>query len=479
MSIEAAIAINRFGLGAKGGQTLPSDPKKWLLGQLDAFDASPSAIASQPSATALATSYRSFVEEARALRKAKKAGMKEDGQAKMAKNKKMARKGLRDYYLDASNARLSAALETRNDFAERLVHFWSNHFAVSIEKPLIITFAGDYEFSAIRPNIMGRFSDLLTAATQHPAMLLYLDQAQSIGPNSAIALLANSRRRRKFGLNENLAREILELHTLGVRTGYGQGDVTEFARALTGWTVAGLTRGPVQRRLENLAKPGEAIFWEPIHEPGARRLLGQSYDQKGKAQAAAILSDIATHPATAKHIATKLARHFVSDNPPASLVKKLERNFLKTGGDLSSLYRTLIEAPEVWPAVWNADQAKFKSPWDWVVSSLRALGVSSLPGSGNVAGAFRQLGHPVWRPESPAGFADTTQTWAGGAALLRRYEVASRIARRSANQVDARILAPQILPGILGENTIQGIARAESQMQGLSLLLISPEFLRR
>ncbi|MEE9433868.1 MAG: DUF1800 domain-containing protein [Sphingorhabdus sp.] len=479
MSIDAATAMNRFGLGAGPTQAAPGNPRNWLLDQLQGHDANPKALSGQPSTEELALVYRSFQKQAKAFRMAKKNGTAGDQMEQAVQQKKLARKGLQHSYISAANARLASALVTPTPFAERLTHFWSNHFAVSVDKPLIITFAGNYEFAAIRPRIMGKFSDLLISAVTHPAMLIYLDQAQSIGPDSVIGSRINARRKRQFGLNENLAREIMELHTLGVRAGFDQSDVTELARALTGWTVAGLGRGAFSKKLAERAGYGSTLFVDGLHQPGARTIMGKRYVADGQAQARAILQDIAVHPATAKHIATKLARHFVADNPPPSLVAKLEKNFLRTSGDLPSLYRTLVEAPEAWPDKWDAATAKFKSPWDWLVSSLRALNVTEIPGKGNVVGSLRQLGQPMWRPESPAGFADTSQNWAGGAALLRRYEIGSRIARLTAGRIDARKLAPAILPGVVGPNTIESIARAANPVQGLSLLLLSPEFLRR
>jgi uncharacterized protein (DUF1800 family) len=491
MSVKSAIAMNRFGLGIKPGRVLPSKPEGWLLDQFSKFNPRPSELASQPNRQAISSAFKDYQAAAKIERQARKMeSPQSDGVEKgppsntrpggMAQaDKQQERKAIRDIYVGAANARLSSATASDTDFAERLVHFWSNHFAVSVDKLPVLALAGDYEFTAIRPNIMGKFTDLLFAVTQHPAMVLFLDQATSIGPTSPLAQRIAQRRNKEFGLNENLAREILELHTLGVRTGYSQSDVTEFARALTGRTVAGLGGGPFQRQLEGRMQAGDSIFFEAIHEPGKRLIMGRTYAEGGEVQASAILSDLATHPATAKHIAAKLAVHFVSDTPPPALVRKLEENFLKTGGDLPSLYRTLVEAAEAWTPSLSASTAKFKSPWEWMVSALRALNASDLPGGSRAVPVLEQLGQPIWKPGSPAGFADSNATWAGSAALMRRVEIAARLAQRSAAQVDARALAPQILPGTLSSLTAEGISRAESPAQALSLLLVSPEFLRR
>jgi uncharacterized protein (DUF1800 family) len=473
LSNETAIAANRFGLGIRPDSMAVGKPVNWLLGQKDRYEPSPAPIAALPGRATLIAS----LQELRELQQEKKAeAAKADDQTAMAeKVLGNYRKALRDHYTAAVGARLQVAVNSEQDFAERLVHFWSNHFAVSTDKVVITALAGNYEFDAIRPHIFGKFGDMLKAAVKHPTMLLYLDQAQSIGPNSMFAKRVNARRDVDLGLNENLAREILELHTLGVRTVYSQDDVTEFARALTGHTISGLARGSIRRLVDGDQPAGEMVFVDAIHEPGTRRVVGRGYAQTGVAQADAILSDLATHPATARHIATKLATHFVADTPPAALVGKLEADFLKTGGDLTSLYRTLIAAPESWAA----DVPKFKTPWEWTVSALRALQVKDLPGKQQAAGLFLQMGQPIWRPGSPAGFGDQAKDWAGPAALMRRVEIAGRFARLSGGRIDARTLAPKILPGSLDPRTAEHIARAESPEQGLALLLIAPEFLRR
>jgi uncharacterized protein (DUF1800 family) len=314
---------------------------------------------------------------------------------------------------------------------------------------------------------MGKFADLLGAVERHPAMLLLVDQAQSVGPNSPLGARA-AQRGKERGLNENLAREIMELHTLGVRSGYSQADVTEFARALTGWTVGGLAKQPI------LQGPGPK-FWfaAPIHEAGSRTIMGKKYGQSGEGQAQAVLSDLALHPATARHVATKLARHFAADDPPPALVTRLEQAFLQSQGDLPTVYRVLIEATEVWNG-----PAKFRTPWEWTVASLRATGVKAVPAK-SAAGAFQQLGQPIWKPGSPAGYDDIAASWAGPDALYRRVEVAQRIAERTAPSVDARKLAPALFPESLSDTTVTALSRAESGPQALALLLASPEMMRR
>ena len=460
-----ATALHRFGLGGKGSETPPADPKAWLKTQLTRYDPRPAPIAALPSTATLIEKLR----DARDDRKERKDEAKATGSD--PKERERGTPGpfrdLRDIYTAAVGARTQVALASETPFMERLVHFWSNHFAVSVDKIAVIGFAGAFEFEAIRPHLNGRFIDMLSAVERHPAMLLYLDQAESVGPDSPLAQRAAERGRTR-GLNENLAREILELHTLGVRSGYGQEDVTEFARALTGWTVGGLAKQPLLRG------PGPG-FWfaAPIHQPGTRTIMGKRYAQGGEAQAQAVLNDLAVHPATARHIATKLARHFAADDPPPALIARLEQAFITSRGDLPTLYRVLIEAPEVW-----SGSPKFRTPWEWALAALRATGVMALPGA-TAAGAFTQLGQAIWKPGSPAGFDDVAASWAGPDALYRRVEVAQRIAQRTAPAVDARRLAAQIFPGALSDATAQALARAESGEQALALLLASPEMMRR
>lgn len=454
MSIES-IALNRLGLGARLNERMPGDPRGWLLSQLDAYEALSDPWKHIRHTPAL---VQDWLDQQRAARQAP-----EDRRS--AIREAYLRRG-RDAYLATVGARAASALQTATPFVERLVHFWANHFAVSVDKQLVIGLAGGFEADAIRPHVLGRFEDLLLAAVRHPAMLLYLDQARSSGANSPVARRAALRQGRGRGLNENLAREILELHTLGVRSGYTQEDVTELARALTGWTLPG----------DDGIDGGQATFrFVPaMHEPGSRKVLGRPYDGEGERQAGAILRDLAVAPATARHVATRLACHFVADDPPPSLVQRLSDVFLRSGGDLRSVYRELVMSPETWAP----GRGKFKSPWDWTISSLRALGRREMAPA-QVSSLMNQMGQPVWRPGSPAGFGDVDAAWASPDALLRRVEVAQRLVGQAGATIDARALAPQVLPGALSERTRSAIARSDSPATALVLLLASPEFLRR
>jgi uncharacterized protein (DUF1800 family) len=479
---STAIALNRFGIGARPADSVPADCRAWLLSQLGRFEPRPPAIAAVPPRGEIAGQLADYIAEQRNVRQTRRQAQPAAMQTATANKqgdgipdsaKRFLRRGIRDDYLVMVGARLSSALTTSAPFVERLVHFWANHFAVSADKLPIVPMAGLLEFEAIRPHVLGKFSDMLLAVEQHPAMLIYLDQAQSIGPDSRAGQFIAARGRQKRGLNENLAREILELHTLGVRTGYTQADVTEFARALTGWTVGGLGRGPLARLLGN-GPAGEFAFAEMIHQPGDRLIMGRRYGQDGERQAQAVLMDLAANPATAKHISTKLARHFAGDDPPPAMVDRLTQAWLRSGGDLPAVYRALIDSPEAWAP----QLLKFKTPWEWSVSALRAINQTGI--EPEVAGALmNQLGQPTWKPGSPAGFDDIAASWAAPEALVRRVEVAQRIADRAGSALDPRALAERVLPGSLGEPTRTAIARAESPAEGLALLLVSPEFVRR
>ncbi|MEO6247827.1 MAG: DUF1800 domain-containing protein [Sphingomicrobium sp.] len=474
--VSTSFAENRFGLGTRGDEAAAGgDPRGWAVAQLARFDPH---VAGIPDSRSVAIELADYLDLRASTKRMARMEAPPAGsvmtraampvQAVRTPELMAAQLAGRAAYATLVGARINSALTTPAPFAERLTHFWANHFAVSADKATTIGFAGLLEMEAIRPHVMGRFGDMLLAVEQHPAMLLYLDQATSVGPQSMFA----QRARKTKGLNENLAREILELHTLGVRTGYAQADVTEFARALTGWTVAGIARGPAARFVTGA--PGQFAFVEGLHEPGDRTIVGRRYRAGGEEQGRAILADLAVHPATARHVVTKLARHFAADDPPPAMVARLEQAFLRSGGDLPTVYRALIDSPEAW----NPATPKFRSPWDWTVASLRAVGVKRIDGDATAA-LLTQLGQPVWRPGSPAGFDDIAATWAGPDALVRRVEAAQRLAQRAGQGLDARTIAPRVLGAALTPATATAIGRSESPATGLALMLVSPEFLRR
>ena len=358
-------------------------------------------------------------------------------------------------------ARLQRASVADCGFAERLVMFWSNHFCISASKgELARIWAGSFEREAIRPYVFGRFGDMLKAVEQHPAMLFFLDNQQSLGPDSRAG------QNRKRGLNENLAREIMELHTLGVGSGYSQDDVTSLARIITGWTFAG--------REGKLGAPGSFVFNANAHQPGAQRLLGKIYQGDGVAQGEAALADIARHPATAKFIATKFARYFVADDPPPVLVARLQDVFLKSDGDLKALALTLLDSNEAW----QAPLSKVRSPYEFLVASGRLLGrIPEDPGP--YLNGLNVLGQPLWSPSGPNGFPDTNAAWAAPEGIKLRLDIAAQIASRVGDRIDPRDLLELVVADAASSETRATIERAESRQQALALLLMSPEFQRR
>jgi uncharacterized protein (DUF1800 family) len=367
----------------------------------------------------------------------------------------------RRIFLAEAKARFCGTIhEPLIGFGERLAMFYANHFAVSAAKgPQLRMLAGAFEREAIRPHVFGRFADMLVAVETHPAMLFYLDNRVSVGPNSKAG------QNRKRGLNENLAREILELHTLGVNGGYTQSDVTSLARMITGWSVAG-PKGA-------LGEPGSFIFVPNAHEPGQHELLGRRYAQGGFEQGRAALLDLTRHPATAAHLASKLARHFVADAPPASLVDKLTRRFRETDGDLAAVALALIEADEAW----SPGLVKLRSPLEFMVAMLRAT--ATRPEPQRVLGGLNLMGQPYWQPAGPNGFPDNLEAWASPEGMKMRMDIANAVAGRSAGAFEPMELAESRLGALLSDETRDAIAHAASRTQGLAIALMSPEFQRR
>ncbi|MFI5016284.1 MAG: DUF1800 family protein, partial [Hyphomicrobiales bacterium] len=364
-------------------------------------------------------------------------------------------------FLAEAKARFSGTIHApRIGFGERLTMFWANHFAISALKGNNVRIiAGAFEREAIRPHVFGRFSDMLLAVETHPAMLFFLDNQQSFGPNSKFGQNA------KRGLNENLARETLELHTLGVNGGYTQADVTALARVITGWTVVG--------REGRLGEPGSFVFFPNAHEPGAQLVLGKTYVDAGFQQGKAALLDLARHPSTAAHIAEKLARHFVADTPPASLVDKLAKTFRSSDGDLAAVSTALVEANEAW----TPDLAKVRSPLEFSIALLRAT--SAKPEPQPVLGGLYAMGQPFWQPAGPNGFSDMADAWASPEGLKVRMDVANAAAIRGADYFDPPDFIDARLGPLLSDDTRRAVARAESRAQALAIAFMSPEFQRR
>jgi uncharacterized protein (DUF1800 family) len=475
-SAEALLALNRFGMGPRPGSAaaIGSDPRGALLAELE------HPATELPAASALPTSAAAFrmVNEANARRQAKatlaKKAREEAKKQQMAAagpameveqgGMEMAQKTALDsvpdpgrpIYLDEAKVRIEAALGADIGLTERLVWFWSNHFCISADK--IRSMSGAYEREAIRPHVLGRFVDLLLAAEGHPAMLYYLDNVMSLGPNSVAGI------NRSRGLNENLARETMELHTLGVRSGYSQDDVISFAKILTGWTWI--------PPADNPEHGGEFIFNPRLHEPGAHKVMDKVYAQEDVEQGRAVLRDLAANLATASHVATKLARHFVSDTPPPALVERMTRVFLDTAGDLKEVTRTMVASEESW----SEPPAKLKRPAEWIVGVVRAAGFRQIDAKRFTDGQAL-LGEPLWRPGAPKGFPDDETSWIDG--MGRRLDIANVFAERIAGKVDPEDVIGNVLGASVAPEVRQAVGRAESRQQALALLFMSADFQRR
>ena len=511
-SQAALVALNRFGLGARGGASgdfinAASDPRGFVKAEL----ARPNGallelpgLASTPALAKAVFEYQFEIQQARNAAAKSSGGATEAPQASDAKPQQTRNLSLNRIAMEMapkepsmqsgeagkaaapppapmpSNAtspqppnviqktfraealaRIQRACMADCGIVERLVAFWSNHFCISAAKGgLARMWAGSFEREAIRPHVFGRFADMLKAVEQHPAMLFFLDNQQSLGPDSRAGVF------RKRGLNENLAREILELHTLGVDGGYTQDDVTSLARVITGWTFAG--------RLGQLGTPGTFVFNANAHQPGAHSVLGKSYAANGLAQGEAVLLDLARHPSTAKFVATKFVRHFVADEPPPGLVAKLQDAFRRTDGDLKAMTLALIDADEAW----KAPPTKIRSPYEFLVATGRVL--ARIPEDpGRYLGGLNTLGQPLWSPSGPNGFADTNAAWAAPEGIKLRLDISAQVASRIADSVDPRDLLEAVAADAASAETRRTVERAESRQQALALLLMSPEFQRR
>ncbi len=466
-SLQAAIAAHRFGLGEADLGVVGGDARSWLTAQIGPADA--------PRGAGLLDTRRAL-EHVAAEREMRR-------QAKNPPPGMTAEQLIAGHYREVivadARSRLATAAATVRPFAERLQLFWTNHFTVSVLKGSTRGLVGAFERDAIRPNIAGRFETLLLASTTHPAMLRYLDNSQSAGPHSRVVALEARRAAhrnetaRVTGINENLAREVLELHTLGAESAragiYTQTDVTAFAAVLSGWRVGqdGVVNG----------QPFDANW----HEPGTKTVLGHPYGE-GPDALRSVLRDLARHPATARFVATKLARHFVADEPPPALVDRLAATYLRTDGQLAEVYRELIGDD----AAWGPSAAKLKTPEEFVVSTARVLGIGermfeAAPngGAGYAALSIAGLGQRVQAAPSPAGWSDHADDWLGPDAVWKRLEWATRISERAGRNVDARRLAVQSLGPLLGAETSRQIERASDGPQALALLLLAPEFQRR
>ena len=469
---DALVALNRFGLGARGMNSgdvasAAADPRGFVKAELARPDVAllqaPDLQGSEILLQALFADQQSIAAKRNAAAQRAPGQQAADASTTPAPSEPPPPPPLQQQVFRAEAlARFQRAAQAEVGIAERFVAFWSNHFAISAAKSgFARMICGSYEREAIRPHIFGRFADLVRAVESHPAMLHYLDNQLSIGPDSRAG-----RNNPKRGLNENLAREIMELHTLGVGGGYTQTDVTTFAKILTGWTIAG-PRGQV-------GTPGTFIFVPQWHEPEPQFLLGRSYPDTGLTQGEAALDDIVRHPATAKFIATKLVRHFVADAPPQPLVDRLSKLFGDTDGDLMAVTLALIDADEAWAA----PLTKMRSPYDYLVAVMRLLG--PVPQEPNpLLGGLALLGQPLWTPAQPNGFADTAGAWASPEGMKLRLDMAAQIAQRTRDIANPNDTLAVAFGAAASPETREAVARAESKQQGLALLLMSPEMQRR
>jgi uncharacterized protein (DUF1800 family) len=456
------IAANKFGLGIQPGEhtEIGKDPKGWLSAQIPLANRVP------PRYSQLSNSAQ-LIEMADADNR-QRISFQQDGQVtaeeqqQIRATERLATALLRTH----ANHRLAVAIESDTPFTERLVRFWSNHFSITLTNNKRTTlYAGlAYENETVRANMNRSFEEMLLSVALHPVMLTYLDNNISLGPNSPVG------RQRNRGLNENFAREMLELHTLGADGGYTQDDVIALARMLTGWSVNLPTQKAARPDLQSPA--GSFYYNARAHEPGAQQFLGKSYADTGQQQAVTAIRDLAKHPSTAVFIARKLVRHFIADQPPESAVMRLAQVFRDSQGDLATVHKALIDLDEAW----NPVLQKLKTAEDFVISTVRALPGNPLTDDvlgilNDTLGSFNQ--RPFTAP-SPAGWPEQAEHWGGPDALIKRLEFINMVSSAVAPDFDARSMVALILPANVTLQT--AIRRAESNTQALTLLLASPQF---
>ncbi|MEZ6022360.1 MAG: DUF1800 domain-containing protein [Hyphomonadaceae bacterium] len=416
----AALAAHRFGFGPRPSElrAIAGDPRGWVKSQTGPAHAA-AAIAAMPAAEDDLLAFGRWLvrrrlnggNAARVEQRAEREGITQEQLRQLSIEEDFV-ENFRARVARAVDARMQAAMATDTPVHERLVHFWSNHFTVSSAKPGAVALPPSFEKEAIRPHVGGRFGDMLLASTKHPGMIVYLDNWLSIGPNSQTA--QNPRRARRLpgggrpsGINENLAREILEPHTLGVNGGYTQGDVQALAAIITGWTYE-------RARLRDLMNSNEAHrtgaqlfeFDASAHEPGPKTLLNRTYPQTGVAQGEAALGDLARHASTARFIATKLCRHYIADDPPPAAIARVERAFAQSDGDLRRTMDALVDSPEAWETPF----AKFKRPEEYAITLMRAANLRQLPGGAAIR-VMTAMGQRPYAAPGPDGWADIEDAW--------------------------------------------------------------------
>ena len=436
-------ATSRFGYGPTEitAQAAQQNPKVWAVSQIDiAYAASQTAPNIPAELSRFNQPLTTTVKEFQAEREARKNARTSTSGALPIPNDAGAGGFSREMQQTAVAWRLMSCSDPaiENPLLARMTEFWFNHLNVFVGKGVVRPFVGHYAVSVIRPHALGKFEDLLLASARHPAMLLYLDQAQS-----------NVR-----GLNENYARELMELHTLGVDAGYTQTDVRELARILTGWTT-GLQQGEGFR------------FAERLHDKGSKILMGRTFTDGGMQEGEDAIRMLARHPATAKRIATRLATTFVSDKPPQKLIDQLAATFTRTQGDIRAVMRTLVESPEFF----KADNTLFKTPLDFACSALTAGGgVKDRRDIQSTLGFLAQAGQPMHGWQTPDGYKTDAATWLAPEALTRRADYAVALGNR--------ISEPAYLQPFLSQATRERIAR-EQPATRTGLMLASPDFMSK
>ena len=447
MASRAVLGAIRFGYGPAGNPSA-GDPEA-LLASVHAPDrmARRHPVTDLKGAIALGKQYRA-------------AGRGNDELAR-----REIRRALLQAFGDGAMAALARIADSDTPFFERLTWFWADHFTATPRNPAMRALAPDYIDRAIRPHVAGRFSDMLFAAVTHPFMLVYLDQVASIGPNSPVG------QRRGLGLNENLAREVLELHTLGVGGPYGQDDVRQLAELLTGLSAT----------LED-----GFIFRSRIAEPGAETVLGKSYGG-GRATLSdirAVLEDLAQHPATAAHVSRKLAVHFVSDTPDPALVSAMVSAWRETDGDLRAVAAAMLGHP----AAWAPERTKARQPFDFIAAAIRAFGapggmLTDLPARERMAFVgrpLRTMGQPFMEAPGPDGWPEAAEHWITPQGLATRISWAVGVGRQIADRApDPREFLTRALGDAAGPRLRFAVSAAETRAEGLALVLASAEFNRR
>lgn len=443
----AIIAVNRFGYGAIANdlQHATLDPVIWVKQQLQpvTFDDG------LPHSSFMIAEHERYREYRKLLQEDST-----NASSKAMFNKEQARKTVRQLSL----ASLKQAIKSPHSVSWRLLDFFSNHFSVSATGRLMTGLAPTLEREAIASNLLGTFEDMLLAVEQHPAMIIYLNNEQSVGPNSKI-----SKKRQSKGLNENLAREILELHTLGVNGGYQQTDVIELAKGVSGWSIDKSTNDD----------SAGFRFRKNAHEPGTRTLLGKRYSQTGITQGQMMLSALANHPQTIAHICRKIACHFVSETPDDKLLVSMHNAWKATNGSIKAIMHTMFESEYAW----LTSPQKFKTPREFIISTYRSLGTELVKDNILLSG-IRMLGQQPFKAGTPAGYSDKIDDWLGANALVSRIDWIYRLTG-TLKHVNAENLMNNTLGLIPNHPTYLSVIRAESRHQALALLFLSPEFLRR